>query len=116
MEKYFTQSYQGDYLTEESLEHYGVKGMRWRHHKKKQQLASGRVNKLPKYEVPGAEQGRALADAIEEVGRGIREGVKNVFMPKVHAEEAPNENEGMYVYKYDKKSKMWVSTGKKVYK
>lgn len=53
-------------LDENTLAHYGVKGMKWRRYKKRNTQTRSRI------EIPGAKQGQALGEGIINLGKKIR--------------------------------------------
>lgn len=67
-------------LDENTLAHYGVKGMKWKRHKNRSTRSSGLQNR--KFEIPGAKQGRVVMNGMEYLAGKIRkatglEGVLN---------------------------------------
>lgn len=72
-------------LDENTLVHYGVKGMKWRHHKKRTTRSSRSLRRQDlRFEIPGAKQGQAIEEGIEYLAKKIRkatglEGVLNSY-------------------------------------
>lgn len=66
MEEYYDYIVSKPELNEDTLAHYGVKGMKWRKHKAKTAAARFR------YEPPGANIGNAVGNSVIDAGNGIR--------------------------------------------
>lgn len=125
------------------LEHYGVKGMRWRHRKgRKKTSASSRrrkdINSLIKstYEEQKREaeernenakkNAKGIMDELQyqvgltKLGQFLRTPIKDTFTKKAYASDKDNQPSGglpdgqMYEYKKDSKTGKWVPTGRKI--